>query len=587
MHSARRIATIHINAETDVVTCRQSAKRIAGWLELSQLEQIRFATAVSELARNVYQYAGEGAFHFDLAHNAAGQLCGLSFEAIDSGPGIAAIDQIMDGSYISPTGMGVGLLGAQQLMDDFDIRTSAKGTRIRARKVIYPPRPFPQPKQINAIRDQLQGEGAADPFIELRVRGTELLLTAAELQNKQVELEATNQELENTNKGVVALYSELEKATEEVRQASESKSRFFANMTHEIRTPINIVENISKLLLKGSDGQLNPEQHKQVSFISDAAAELSELVNELLDISEAHSGRVEIVAVRFTLADFIEQLRQFVGALSQRFPQLDWEIVGADQEVELETDRHRLFQIMRNLIGNAFKYTPSGKVCVRTYLPDEHSIEFLVEDTGVGIAPENHDKVFEEFLRVRNPEQQQVQGTGLGLPLAKRLASLLHGDITLHSDVGKGSRFLLRVDRRHGSASAEQQELDLSGINVLLIDDSEADRYLLSRLLQPYHPVITEAVTAASSIDKLHAVRPDIIFLDLDLPDIAGEDLLESMDWSMHARVLINTAKPLDDAALERLGRQCRAILHKSHPDYAEQVLHHVRRLTEEQRDAH
>ncbi|MDD0843544.1 ATP-binding protein [Pseudomonas sp. Gutcm_11s] len=586
MHSARRIATIHIREETDVVTCRQSAKRIAGWLELSQLEQIRFATAVSELARNVYQYAGEGAFHFDLAENAAGQLSGLSFEAIDSGPGIGAIDQILDGSYISPTGMGVGLLGAQRLMDDFDIRTSAKGTRIRARKQISPPRPFPLPKQINAIRDQLQGEGAADPFIELRVRGTELLLTAAELQNKQVELEATNQELENTNKGVVALYSELEKATEEVRHASESKSRFFANMTHEIRTPINIVENISKLLLKGIDGPLNTEQHKQVSFISDAAAELSELVNELLDISEADSGRIEIVPVRFTLADFIEQLRQFVGALSQRFPQLSWEIVGASQDVELETDRHRLFQILRNLIGNAFKYTPSGKVCVRTYLPDEHSIEFLVEDTGVGIAPANHDKVFEEFLRVRNPEQQ-VQGTGLGLPLAKRLATLLHGDISLNSDVGKGSRFLLRVDRRHGNPSGEQRELDLSGINVLVIDDSEADRYLLTRLLQPYLPVIIEAVTAASSIDKLHAVRPDIIFLDLDLPDIDGQDLLESMDWSMHARVLINTAKPLDDAALDRLGRQCRAILHKSHPDYPAQVLHHVRRLTEEQRDAH
>lgn len=587
MHSARRIATIHIREETDVVTCRQGAKRIASWLELSQLEQIRFATAVSELARNVYQYAGEGAFHFDLTENATGQLAGLSFEAVDHGPGIAAIDQILDGSYVSPTGMGVGLRGAQRLMDDFDIRTSAKGTRIRARKFIYPPRLFPAPAQINVIRDQLQIDGAADPFIELQVRGTELLLTAAELQNKQVELEATNLELENTNKGVVALYSELEKATEEVREASESKSRFFANMTHEIRTPINIVENISKLLLKGVDGPLNPEQHKQVSFISDAASELSELVNELLDISEAESGRIEIVPVRFTLADFIEQLRQLVSALSQRFPVLDWEIAGATQDVELETDRHRLFQIMRNLIGNAFKYTPSGKVCIRTYLPDEHSIEFLVEDTGVGIAPENHAKVFEEFLRVRSPSQNQIQGTGLGLPLARRLAGLLHGEITLHSELGKGSRFLLKVDRRHGSTTGEPAGLDLSGVNILLIDDSEADRYLLSRLLQPYQPVIIEAVTAASSIDKLHAVRPDIIFLDLDLPDIAGEDLLESMDWSMHARVLVNTAKPLDEAALERLGRQCRAVLQKSHPDYPEQVLYQVRRLTEEQRDAH
>ncbi|MDH0897452.1 MULTISPECIES: ATP-binding protein [unclassified Pseudomonas] len=587
MHDTRRIATLHIREETDVVACRQSAKRIAGWLELPQLEQIRFATAVSELARNVFQYAGQGTFHFDLAENAAGQLAGLCFEAVDQGPGIAAIERILDGSYVSPTGMGIGLRGAQRLMDDFDIETSTRGTRIRARKLIHPPRPFPTPSRIGAIRDQLQDEGAADPYIELQVRGTELMLTAAELQTKQQELEATNQELENTNKGVVALYSELEKATEEVREASESKSRFFANMTHEIRTPINIVENISKLLLKGIDGPLNPEQYKQVSFISDAASELSDLVNELLDISEAESGRIEITPVRFTLGDFVEQLRQFVGALSQRFPALDWEVAGAPHDVELETDRHRLFQIMRNLIGNAFKYTPSGRVCVRAYLPDEDSVEFLVEDTGIGIAPENHARVFEEFLRVRNPSRTQIQGTGLGLPLARRLAALLHGEISLNSELGQGSRFLLRVDRRHGSVDGEPATLDLEGINILLIDDSEADRYLLSRLLQPYHPVIIEAVTAASSIDKLHAIRPDIIFLDLDLPDIAGEDLLESMDWSMHARVLVNTAKALDDTMLERLGRQCRAILHKSRPDYPEQVLHHVRRLAEEQRDAY
>src|SRR5690606_7935499 len=123
-----------------------------------------------------------------------------------------------------------------RLMDDFRIDTSTAGTRIRGIKAIHPPRPFPAAAQLHAIREQLQNEGVADPYIELQVRGKELLLTTAELQSKQLELEATNLELENTNKGVVALYSELEKANEEVREASASKSRFFANMTHEIRT---------------------------------------------------------------------------------------------------------------------------------------------------------------------------------------------------------------------------------------------------------------------------------------------------------------------------------------------------------------
>ena len=139
MHRTRRIVSIEIREETDVVSCRQSAKRIAAWLDLSPLEQIRFATSVSELARNVYQYAGGGAFHFDLAENASGQLCGLTFTAEDQGPGIAAIEQILDGSYVSPTGMGVGLRGAQRLMDSFDIQTSAAGTRGRgARPLCHP-----------------------------------------------------------------------------------------------------------------------------------------------------------------------------------------------------------------------------------------------------------------------------------------------------------------------------------------------------------------------------------------------------------------------------------------------------------------
>ncbi|MDH4566919.1 response regulator [Pseudomonas sp. BN414] len=587
MQKKQRIASIHIREEVDVVACRQSARRVAGWLGLPQLEQIRFATAVSELARNIFQYAGGGAFHFDLSADTRGQLSHLCFEAVDQGPGIDQIEQILDGSYVSPTGMGLGLRGAQRLMDEFEIRTSPNGTHIRARKVIFPARPFPSSSQTNEIRAQLQAEGAADPYIELQVRGTELLLTTSELQNKQIELEAINLELENTNKGAVALYSELEKANEEVREASESKSRFFTNMTHEIRTPINIVENISKLLLQGVDGPLNEEQYKQVTFISEAAAELSAVVNDLLDLSKAESGRIEIIPVRFTLDDFVHELRQFTSAIALRFALLQWEVDSAPCDVELETDRHRLFQIMRNLIDNAFKYTPSGKVCVRIYRPDEQSVEFLVEDTGIGIAPENHVRVFEEFLRVRGQDQAKVQGTGLGLPLAQRLARLLHGDISLDSELGRGSRFLLRIARFHEQADSEPQTLDLSAVSILLIDDSEADRYYLARLLQPYHPVIFEAANAASSIDKLFAVRPDIIFLDLDLPDIAGEDLLESMDWSLHARVLICTAKILDEASLERLGRQSRAILQKSQPDYSEQVLHHVRRLTEEQSDGH
>ena len=579
MNDSRRLITVRILNEVDVVSCRQSAKKIAAWLGLTNLEQIRLATAVSELARNIFQYAGTGAFHFDLRRDSRGLVNAVVFEAVDNGNGIPEIDAILNGTYVSPTGMGIGLNGAQKLTDSFEIQTSPTGTRIRASKAVFPPQPFPSEMQIQAIRQQLAIEGAADPYVELQVRGSELLLTTAELQNKQRELEATNEELENTNKGVVALYSELEKAAHELTEASESKSRFFSNMTHEFRTPINIIENISKLLISETDGPLNDEQRKQVKFISSAAAELSEMVNELLDLAEADSGRMDAVASRFTLGEFMADLQDFMGPLSIRYPKVQWEIASGNEAVVLDTDRSRLFQILRNLISNAFKYTPEGEIKVRSYVPDDFTVEFTVEDTGVGISEENLSRIFEEFARVRMPGLQ-VQGNGLGLPLALRLATLLKGEIDVRSVVGKGSRFSARVARELKRADRNAEELSLEGMTVLIIDDSEADRYLLRHLLEPYGAIIIEAPTAGASIDKLHALRPDVIFLDLDLPDFYGGDLLDAMDWAMHSRVLINTAKDLTDGELAHLSQRCAAVLLKSQTDYAPTVLRHVQRLT-------
>lgn len=583
----RRLSSLLIQAETDVVTCRQCAKQIAQWLGLPALDQIRLATAVSEIARNIYQYARSGAFHFYLGRDARGSVVSIIFDAVDQGPGIAELNRILDGSYVSPTGMGVGLRGAQRLLEHWDIQTSPGGTRIRGGKAVHPPRPFPDDRQIETLQRDLASAGVADPFVALQEQGSDLLLTAAELQNKQRELEATNLELETTNKGVVALYSELEKTAHELTAASESKSRFFSNMTHEFRTPINIIENISKLLLTGSDGELNAEQLKQVGFISAAAGELAEMVNELLDLAEAESGRMEVVASAFSLESFVEQLRQFTAALALRYPRLSWEVISPDHPVMLETDRNRLFQVMRNLISNAFKYTPEGSVTVRVFQPDEKTIEMVVEDTGVGISEENLSRIFEEFARIRMPGLTQVQGNGLGLPLAQRLAVLLRGQIRVSSGLGKGSRFSVDIARcLHEEDADDLENLSLEGLTVLIIDDNEGDRYLIRRLLEPYKPLIIEATSAGDSIDKLHAVRPDIIFLDLELPDIYGADLLESMDWAMHARVLINTAKPLSDSERLALAGQCAGVLPKGQANYAESVLRQVRRLSGSLRDA-
>ncbi|OAN31580.1 ATP-binding protein [Pseudomonas oryzihabitans] len=571
------LLTLALRSEQDIVHCRQAAKRLAAALEWPVLEQIRLATAVSELARNIHQYAGSGHFDFALLRDDGQRLRlrGLEVRAVDQGPGIAEMDAIRAGSYRSNTGMGIGLRGAQRLFDDFDIQTSPAGTCITARKY-QAPRPFPHADLLQALTADLQGSPPPDPYQQIRLQSEELLLTNTELQLRQSELEVTNKELENTNQGVVALYSELEKATQELKEASEAKTRFFSNMTHEFRTPINIIENVAKLLASGVDGALNAEQQRQVRFISDAALELANLVSELLALAEVQSGRLTIVPQPFPLGPFVDRLEQFAAALAPRYPQVSFSVAPPPAEVLLDTDESRLFQVLRNLISNAFKYTPRGQVRIQVFQPDDASLEFLVEDSGIGIATADQQKIFEEFERIRSPHLTHIEGTGLGLPLAQRLAVLLRGELSLDSEVGRGSRFTLRLPRHYASHRAAEPEPDLSGLTVLVIEDNEGDRYLVRRTLERLNPVLLEADSARSSLDRLNAVRPDIIILDLDLPDINGEDLLASMDWSMHRRVLINTAQPLDEAGRQRLQDYCHAILFKHAPDHAERLLAEV-----------
>lgn len=569
------LLTLALRSEQDIVHCRQAAKRLAAALEWPVLEQIRLATAVSELARNIHQYAGSGHFDFALLRDDGQRLRGLEVRAVDQGPGIAEMDAIRAGSYRSNTGMGIGLRGAQRLFDDFDIQTSPAGTCITARKY-QAPRPFPAADLLQALTADLQGSPPPDPYQQIRLQSEELLLTNTELQLRQSELEVTNKELENTNQGVVALYSELEKATQELKEASEAKTRFFSNMTHEFRTPINIIENVAKLLASGVDGALNAEQQRQVRFISDAALELANLVSELLALAEVQSGRLTIVPQPFPLGPFVDRLEQFAAALAPRYPQVSFSVAPPPAEVLLDTDESRLFQVLRNLISNAFKYTPRGQVRIQVFQPDDASLEFLVEDSGIGIAAADQQKIFEEFERIRSPHLTHIEGTGLGLPLAQRLAVLLRGELSLDSEVGRGSRFTLRLPRHYASHRAAEPEPDLSGLTVLVIEDNEGDRYLVRRTLERLNPVLLEADSARSSLDRLNAVRPDIIILDLDLPDINGEDLLASMDWSMHRRVLINTAQPLDEAGRQRLQDYCHAILFKHAPDHAERLLAEV-----------
>ncbi|WP_296185359.1 sensor histidine kinase [Pseudomonas sp. UBA1879] len=276
---------------------------------------------------------------------------------------------------------------------------------------------------------------------------------SAELKQLRDEADALRAELDETNQGVLALYAELDTQAEQLRQASDLKSRFLSYMSHEFRTPLGSILSIASLLSDELDGPLSPEQHKQVSFVSTAARELSDMVDDLLDLAKIEAGRISISPAWFDMFDLFSALRGMFRPIvdTSAVDLIFEEPVGLPK---LYTDDKKLAQILRNFISNSLKFTQRGEVRVSARLEGEQHVRFAVTDTGIGIPPELHGALFEDFAQVDSPLQKRLRGTGLGLSLCKRFAQLLGGRVGLESQPGVGSTFYvvipLALAQEHG-----------------------------------------------------------------------------------------------------------------------------------------
>jgi signal transduction histidine kinase len=263
-------------------------------------------------------------------------------------------------------------------------------------------------------------------------------------QDLQAEVAALRAELEETNRGVVALYAELDEQAEQLRQATELKSRFLAYMSHEFRTPISSIRSIARLLMDRVDGPLTEEQERQVAFIQQQAGEFADMVNDLLDLAKVEAGRVEISPAWFEMVDLFSALRgMFKPVLTN--PDVNLVFEEPSDMPKLYTDDRKLSQILRNFISNALKFTPKGEVRVIAENVGNGLVRFRVSDTGIGIAPEFHDSIFKDFSQVQSPLQKRLRGTGLGLSLSRQLAALLGGAVDFESEAGKGSVFSVTI----------------------------------------------------------------------------------------------------------------------------------------------
>jgi len=427
----QRLLNLALDNDQDVVLVRQRARQVSQLLGFSQQEQVRVATAVSEAARAACQLRFGGRAVFQLRDNGRAQHLDVT---VGAGPG--ASGELPHDAVVT----------AHRLMDACELAPDAPS--ITMSKAVPPQEYIDGPRLVELGNQLAKDSPVANTYLEVHLQNRELAATLAELRERQEDLLSLTRELEDTNRGIVALYAEIEDKAERLRKADEMKSRFLSNTSHELRTPLSSIRALAQLLLGRMDGDLTPEQERQVKYIESAANDLSELVNDLLDLAKIEAGKVEVYPSPVVVENLFRALK---GMLRPLVDDARVELVfGPDEDIApFDSDEGKIAQVLRNFISNALKFTEQGAVRVTAF--DDAAaaeIRFEVADTGIGISPDNLQLIFEEFSQIEHPLQRRSKGTGLGLPLCRKLADLLGGRVEVESRVGEGSTFRLVLPRQ-------------------------------------------------------------------------------------------------------------------------------------------
>jgi CheY-like chemotaxis protein/two-component sensor histidine kinase len=264
---------------------------------------------------------------------------------------------------------------------------------------------------------------------------------------------------------------------------------------------------------------------KQVRYIESSARDLQEMVNDLLDLAKVEAGKIRIRSKRFEVHELFSALKGMLKPLLADNNSVDLVFEDAIELPPLRTDEGKVSQVLRNLISNALKFTPDGKVTVSARMVDERDIQFTVADTGIGIAAEHHESIFREFSQVENPLQERYRGTGLGLPLCRNLAMLLGGRIWLESELGHGSTFFVRLPSVYVGEAAQQGDSamppapDFQRTPVLILEDSDETAHLFESYLRDseFQPILTSTVAQSEVWTARHS--PAAVVADVYIGD--------------------------------------------------------------------
>ncbi|HEV7906075.1 MAG TPA: ATP-binding protein [Pyrinomonadaceae bacterium] len=432
-----RLGDIYVRREADIVKVRERVRRLAREMRFDTTTQIKITTAVSELTRNIYEYAESGAITLAVAFRTDGSgAAGLHITARDEGPGIneANLRAIMRGQYNSTSGLGVGLTGTRRLMDEFEIESGeGAGTRVTVIKWLPTAEAAEVKARIAMLREDFNAEETESAVEELERQNRDFVRILGELEEKREALERLNQQLKASN-------TELNEANARLREIAELREEFLALTTHDLRSPLTVISGVISFFTSGRLGELSPEQKNMVGMMERNTQNLIELVNDLLDAAKLESGSLQLelapTDVRALIHEICEPLEPLASekgiTLTEELPA---ELPPA------QADRAKLRRVIVNLLSNALKFTPKGgRVSVRAELAGAE-MRVAVTDTGVGIAAADIPLLFDKYEQARHRATRGEKGTGLGLYITRQLVELHGGDIHVESEVGRGSTF--------------------------------------------------------------------------------------------------------------------------------------------------